>query len=60
VPSEEKKMKTTLMTTRQGVATGWRGGEWCNCPGRQGPKRDKIGSKANILSEKKFSALKNI
>jgi hypothetical protein len=59
VPSEEKKMKTMLMTTtRQGVATGRKGGEWCNCPGRQSQKGDKMGSKTKILNEKK-NALKN-
>jgi hypothetical protein len=58
VPSEEKTMLMT--TTRQGVATGRKGGEWCNCPGRQSPKGDKMGSKTNILSAKKFSVLKNI
>jgi len=60
VPSEEK-MKTMLTTrTRQGIATGKKGGEWCNCHGRQGPKGDKMGSKTIILNTKKNSALKNI
>jgi hypothetical protein len=54
VPSEEKKMKRMLMTTtRQGVVTGRKGGERCNCPGRQSPKGDKMDSKTNILSANK-------
>jgi len=53
VPSEEKKMKTMLMTTRQGIATGRKGGEWCNCHGRHSPKGDKMGSKTIILNVKK-------